>query len=230
MNSLVRNPAKSYRRSVSVLILANAIPLIGVFAWGWSTFEIVALYWLENLILGCGKILTMLSCRPGTGADASSSPGIHTAAKFFIIPFFTVHYFGFCAVHGVFVFAFLGSENGGSDPSSLSPFSIFETFAGWPMFLAIGGLFASHLFSFVTNYLGKGEFRRLTTDQLMFSPYGRVVVLHIAILFGGFAIMSLGSPIALLVLFVILKTALDLAMHIRSHLKAAASRPTSATF
>ena len=53
----------------------------------------------------------------------------------------------------------------------------------------------------------------------MMAPYGRIVVLHIAILFGAFAIMALGSPLFLLVLLIVGKIALDLKLHRRSHQK-----------
>jgi hypothetical protein len=43
------------------------------------------------------------------------------------------------------------------------------------------------------------------------------VVLHLTIIFGAFAITLIGTPIAALVVLVILKTALDLRFHIASH-------------
>jgi len=47
----------------------------------------------------------------------------------------------------------------------------------------------------------------------MGQPYGRVVVLHMTVLFGGWIVMTLGSPLAALVLLVVLKTAADLRAH-----------------
>jgi len=91
--------------------------------------------------------------------------------------------------------------------------------------VAQGGIWAalalaiSHLFSFATNFIGKGEYRRTAVPMLMMAPYGRIVVLHIAILFGAFAIMRLESPVFLLVLLIVGKIALDLKLHFRSHRK-----------
>jgi hypothetical protein len=48
---------------------------------------------------------------------------------------------------------------------------------------------------------------------------GRVVVLHIAILFGAFATFILSSPVILLLLLIAGKTVLDLKLHHRSHRK-----------
>jgi Family of unknown function (DUF6498) len=41
-----------YRASAWALVAANVLPLVGVLLWGWSAFDIVALYWVENVIIG----------------------------------------------------------------------------------------------------------------------------------------------------------------------------------
>jgi hypothetical protein len=55
----------------------------------------------------------------------------------------------------------------------------------------------------------------------MAAPYGCIVVLHIAILFGAFVITALGSPVFMLLLLIVGKIALDVKLRIRSHAKAA---------
>jgi len=47
----------------------------------------------------------------------------------------------------------------------------------------------------------------------MGQPYGRVIVLHLTVLFGGWIVMLLGSPLPALVLLVVIKTAADLRAH-----------------
>jgi len=49
------------------------------------------------------------------------------------------------------------------------------------------------------------------------------VVLHLTILFGGFGVQALGSPVWALLLLVGLKTAIDLYAHLKEH------RPAGAT-
>ena len=62
----------------------------------------------------------------------------------------------------------------------------------------------------------------------MGKPYGRVVVLHLTILFGGFGVQALGSPLWALLLLVVLKTGIDLAAHVREHRNAPAPGKTPA--
>jgi hypothetical protein len=53
--------------------------------------------------------------------------------------------------------------------------------------------------------------------MLMARPYGRVMVLHVTVLIGGFAAMALGSPVWALLLLLALKIGLDLKAHIKEH-------------
>lgn len=257
----VRDPMSGF-----VLIGANLIPLAGVLAWDWSIFEVVVVYWLENVIIGAMNILKMITCSPDTqqlslkgklsgklrekmeeranelteeeaaqvekfdemiNAHGGKLEMVHHVSKLFLIPFFSFHYGLFCLVHGVFVFALLGKDglasgvmtSGGSLMEELSGLIHGALDAGgvW----AAAGLLASHLFSFFTNYLGKGEYRRTAVPVLMMAPYGRIVVLHVAILFGAFATMALGSPVYLLVILIVGKILLDLVFHNRAHKKLA---------
>ena len=88
------------------------------------------------------------------------------------------------------------------------------------MKIAILALFLSHGVSFVYNYLLKGEYATAKPQQLMCAPYGRVVVMHIAILGGGSFTMTMGSPAVFLLILVILKTIVDMNLHLRGHKKA----------
>lgn len=200
-----------------MLVAANLIPVLGVLFFGWSIFEIVSLYWFENVVIGVFNVIRIFLCKPDSKALGNKSFA-STTAKFFLIPFFSFHYGMFCLVHGFFVIGLLGGKGGGNDSSS-GVFGmvagIFQSSGKWFVFSII----ASHLFSLIVNYIGKGEYRRVTPDQLMASPYGRIVVLHIAIIFGAFAIAALGSPVGLLLLLIAGKIILDAGLHLRSHRK-----------
>ena len=227
--------------SVWTLILANLIPLGGVLFFGWSTFAIVVVYWTENVILGVINVLKMACAAPSSraierGFTSDKSPDDneqklkdfvvnhargaaigHHLSKFFFIPFFTVHYGLFCLVHGVFVFSLLGDDKGmPAGPLAAGP-HFFARIQQEGLTWAVAALAASHLFSFFSNYLARGEYRQSTVPALMFQPYGRIVVLHVAILGGAFLILSLGSRVWMLVILVVGKTILDIALHLAEH-------------
>ena len=57
--------------SLAALLVANAIPLLGVLFFGWSLITILVLYWLENGIIGLWNIPRIALAR---GDDQSTSP------------------------------------------------------------------------------------------------------------------------------------------------------------
>jgi hypothetical protein len=116
----------------------------------------------------------------------------------------------FTYIHGVLLVALLG-------PKSAQPFDLLTTVPpaisanhlGW----AVTTLILSHGLSFYWNYIQNGEYQRASLNALMGQPYGRVIVLHMTVLFGGWIVMTLGSPLVALALLVVLKTAADLRAH-----------------
>lgn len=205
-------PEDWLRPSVLALIAANLVPLAGVFLFGWEVFPLLLLFWFENVIIGFFNVLKMLF--------ASPDQKLLWAVKLFIVPFFCFHYGMFTFVHGVFVVGLFGGGMNGSFPG---PATFLNALIEQKLFWAVLGLFASHGISFVHNYLMGGEFRRAGPQALMAQPYGRIVVLHLTILLGGFLMMALKSPTLGLVLLVLLKILLDLRAHLAERMKFAAA-------
>lgn len=226
------------------LILANALSLLGVIFLKWDAFSIVVLYWVENIVIGVINVLKMIVCSPDEAAIDWSKFGspqkvaeikqklegnegavekaklFHHGVKFFCVPFFVFHYGFFCLVHGVFVFALFGHDELGGGFGPFGPLgNLFSVFREQHLWWAVAALAASHLYSFFVNYIGHGEYRRTFVVWLMMQPYARVVVLHVAILFGGFIAMALGSNVGVLVILVVGKTVLDLHFHLLERLR-----------
>ena len=182
--------------------MANAVPIVGVLFLGWAVFPLVLLYWLENVVVGGFNVAKLLLAQPRQPA--------YWLGKVFLVPFFLVHFGGFTYVHGVLVVALLGPK--GTQPFDLLgtvPPAIHANHLGW----AVLTLLMSHGLSFYWNYLKNGEFQRASLNALMMQPYGRVFVLHFTVLFGGWIVMALGSPVLALALLVVLKTAADVHAH-----------------
>ena len=210
--------AKRIPLSAYVLLATNAIPLVGVVLHNWTVFQVLLLYWSENVVVGGFNVLRMLAAQPKSE--------ITWAGKLFLIPFFIVHYGMFTFVHGMFVLALFG---GATRLGGLSSHTLLDAVRGAGLTVPVAALVASHGFSFFHNYLAGGEYSRVLLPQLMFQPYGRIVVLHLTVLLGGFLVTALGSPVAAIVLLVGLKTAIDLGAHLKERVKLSArnSRPGS---
>jgi hypothetical protein len=182
--------------SALLLVITNLLPLIGVIWWGWNAYLLVLLFWCENVVVGVFNILRMVTANGG-GLGGQLS-------KVFLIPFFTFHYGMFTFVHGIFVVAMFsgGFGTGTSGATSSLPAS------------AGPGSLLSHGFSFATNYIGSGEYRRITAPELMGRPYGRIIALHVTILIGGFLALATNSHWAAMAILVAMKIAMDLKAHL----------------
>ena len=188
--------------SLLVLGLANALPIAGVLLLGWKVFPLVLLYWLENVVVGGFNVGKLLLARPQEPA--------YSVGKLFLIPFFIFHFGMFTLVHGVFVFALFGAKSlPRFDSLAELPEAIRAYHLGW----GVLALVVSHGLSFYWNYFENGEYRRASLPILMMQPYARLVVLHLAVLFGGWIVLTLGSPLLALLVLVALKTAADVRAH-----------------
>ena len=205
--------------SVIALVLANLVPLFGVLIFHWSIFPLMFLFWFENLIIGLFNVLRMMAAVPFVNRVL---PGI---------PFFCIHYGMFLVAHGVIIIDLFGGGIG-QYPLLADPMLNFSWQATamflWQIIhenhleLAALGLAISRGISFVTDYLRSGEYRRTTAQRLFWQPYGRIIVLHIALIGGGILIKASHSPLVGLILLVVLKIALDLAGHLWERNKLAA--------
>ena len=169
---------------------------------GWTVFPLVLLYWLENVVVGGYNVAKLLMAQPREQA--------YWLGKFFLVPFFLVHFGGFTYIHGVLVVALFGPK--GTQPFDLLtavPAAIRANQLGW----GVLSLVVSHGLSFYLNYIKNGEYQRASLNALMAQPHGRVMVLHLTVLFGGWVVMLLGSPLFALLLLVGLKTAADWRAH-----------------
>ena len=213
--------------SLGALIGANLLPFAGIFIFDWDVRYIVLLYWFENLIVAFYNILKMAVLKSDQAAD--------NAGKLFLIPFFCIHYGGFCAVHGFFLMHFFKIGSGASPLNNINEWwgplifiqlllaVLVKIWASRPpeMIWAVIGLTLSHGVSFVENYIIGGEYRKSSLKKLMHQPYQRIIIMHIAILAGGILVMQLNSPMPLLIILVLLKISVDIYLHNKSHRTAA---------
>jgi len=156
---------------------------------------------------------------PATGTTAAGLPVSPAAAagcvRLFMVPFFCVHYGLFWLVHGIFVWTALPMLfSMASDEVVTAPDARVVLFAALVMVV-------SHGVSFIVNWILGGEHLTSSPSAEMGAPYARVVILHLTIIFGAFAVALLGQPIGALVVMVVLKTGVDLAAHLGERARAA---------
>lgn len=205
------------------LIIANLIPLAGIFLFDWDVRYLLLLYWLENLVVGAFTAIRMISAG-GLGAIP-------------MVLFFSFHYGFFCGGHGMILLGVTSiggmSEGQAVDPGEsglpfLIPIELLGNTLGWinqnmPDLLALPllAMILSHGVSLVQHHwIGREDAGR-SASQIMSDPYRRIAILHVVIIAGSFFIVSTGggSAAPMLALLVAGKIGLDLHLHRKAHLE-----------
>lgn len=185
------------------LIGANLVPLAGVLFLGWDLATVMILFWAESAVIGFYTVLKMAI--------------VGKLLAIFAVPFFVGHYGGFMAMHFLFIYLLFVR---GIDPAGMPP-GVRDALLGiaLPIWPSLAALFLSHGVSFFQNFLGRREYEGATVTALMAAPYNRIVVMQLALIFGGWIVMLFKSPVPALALLILLKTALDFTAHRNEHAK-----------
>lgn len=195
---------------VASLLFVNSIPLYGVLFLGWKIFPILVIYWLENLALLFWNSIKIKKCvsmgsLPKGVSILMNGNDIDLTSRQPLVNFFWMHYGGFTFVSGLILFGFLGYP----DYKDIKLLEILIVFSF---------IFISHGISYYQNFLGRNEFVKTSAITQMFKPYGRVLGMHVVILFGAILVANIDNPsILIFILFISIKTIVDLASYFFEH-------------
>ncbi len=211
-----------------IVLISNLIPLAGVLFWGWDTFVLLMLYWLETLIIAFWTLLRIL-----VAADYSKSFFGEVATRLFTFAFFLVHSGGFMLGHFIFLWTIFGKKWSHEIPIT-SGFSMLPVEIFWDKMVIANGL----LIPLAVSFVGRGvafviEMSKLSLWQRLVSSepgsdskdgklvgglYGRIIAMHIAILAGAGLAQKFGD-VAPLMLLIAMKTVIDLWFFVRVDLR-----------
>ena len=201
------------------LIFANLVTIVLAIFGNWDLATVFFIYWVQSVIIGVFSVFSILSAdtaairadlqRPidERGGTEKVTPGFARFYLCIMAGFFTLHYGLF---HLGYFFFIVDS-------------SLFGTvnIADPGIWLACGLFFANHLYSHITyRHAGPKDYRFV--NENFFSPYGRIIPMHLTILFGSIIIVALQllgltTTLPVLVLFLLLKTYSDMNAHLIKH-------------
>jgi FtsH-binding integral membrane protein len=192
-------PGWSADSSVWSLLAANAVALAAALHFDWSANSLMLVYWIQSVVIGISYFFRILSLdRFSTENfqinDRPVAPTPETKRQ--VASFFAMHYGLFHAVY--FMFLILNPD----DPAVVDA-------AFW---ICAAAFAFNHLWSYRYNR----DLDRQGTPNigtLMFTPYLRIIPMHLTIIFGG---QFIDSTMTLL-LFGGLKTLADVGMHLAEH-------------
>jgi hypothetical protein len=210
--------------STLIYAFANLIPLAGVIFWGWDVFVLLVLYWLETAVIGFWTIVRVLLVSSG-GSPTLNRMAARILGRGVTALFLTVHAGIFMTVHFLFLWSlFAGHWT-----------DVIHTPADFIRLIVIdSGLWLPLLILFLVRgwfvlrdvVLGETD----VEGDVIGGLYARIVVMQLAIIFGGWVTILVGGGIGTLALLVVGKIILEVyAGRITAHVadattKAAAER------
>src|SRR3990167_7274975 len=180
------------------LLFSNIVIIALSIVQRWEITTVLWTYWTQSVIIGLFNFLRILSLKKFSVENftINNQPALPSPqTKFFTAFFFAFHYGFFHFIYAIFLFQFFSS--------------------GLPLdlnYLSLGGLifFLNHFFSYYHNKI-IDEQKTQNIGQMMFAPYARIVPMHFIIILGAF----LGQ--STLLIFLLLKTTVDILMHTTKH-------------
>lgn len=171
-------------------------------------------YWCETAVLGFYNILKILKAndKVKTSDVILRRWGHLPQSKLGVVVLFMFHFGAFMLGHFILlsIFVFL------NDPTFFTV--IASSYHSFLISLLL--MFFSHGASFQKNFIEGGEWKSVNPATQMTRAYGRVVFMHFTIFIVAIALTTFGlyGNVAAITTLALLKMALDLHSHHRSHL------------
>ncbi|NKB96921.1 MAG: hypothetical protein GKR90_00255 [Pseudomonadales bacterium] len=191
-------PGVGHQTSVWILVGANIVALVAAQWGGWTLAELMFVYWVQSLIIGASYVARIMNLdkfstqnfRINNKAVEATPKTKRKTAVFFVVHF------------GIFHFAyllFIGRD--------LSLSSVLDL----GLLVCVISFAVNHWFSY-RYHRAVDRAGMPNIGKLMFTPYLRIVPMHMTIIFGAAFSEGFG-----LLLFGILKTVADVVMHVVEH-------------
>jgi hypothetical protein len=203
------------------LIMANLLPVIGVWFFQWSPKEVFLVYCLETIIIGLFTLLKMLITGFIKKRDTWQNGAVVSKQPFwFFMLFFLLHY-------GMFVAIQMGLFFGVSGLGDQYGISFFNFFSRWPdmltndAYIMLGVFIVSYSFRVVNDFILSGEYREASLGYLMFQPYGRIFIQQVTVIIGSM-FLSFGAGKIFILIFALIKIFFEVMIDMNGLLRKAA--------
>lgn len=161
------------------VLATNLLVLAGVIAWGWPPGNVFLLFWIENAVLGAVTAVRIATAQ-GPAAQPPGPKSILRFPRWGRVGFFVVHYGIFSVVHLVFA-GILAAAAGTS-------------WSWWALGLPAILIGLRYVADLASGWFVGGQRLEANAEQAFWSPYPRLIVLHVATLLGFAVVAPFGRP------------------------------------
>jgi hypothetical protein len=181
------------------LIVANLLPVIGVWFFDWDPKQVFIVYCLETIIIGLFHLVKMGIATAYRKTDIWYNAGTQTRVSGLVFMlFFLVHY-------GLFVAIQMGLFFGVSGIADQYNIGFFSFFFKWPQlvgenaWIMIAAFVVSYGYKTVTEFVVTGQYKVVPLSLLMFQPYARIFVQQVTVILGSMFLVFGAGKIFILV-------------------------------
>jgi hypothetical protein len=184
------------------LIIANILPVYGVWFLGWKAAEVFLVYCLETVIIGLFTLMKLAIATYIRKTDLWENEGSRTRTHggFFIL-FFIIHYGLFVGIQTTLFLNITYSENA---PNILEIMIQPTKYLGNNAWLMMCLFVFGYGYENLSRFMFYNEYRTHSFVRIMFEPYIRIFIQQITVIAGGI-ILSFGAGNVFILLFALIK-------------------------
>jgi hypothetical protein len=219
-----------FKRSLSqsdiFLIVANLVPVYGVWFLGWNAREVFMIYCTETIIVGLFTLLKMGIVTAIKKWDWWENNGSRFKVHgLFHMLFFLVHYGFFIAIQ-MFIFSKTTIFDSSKD---LGLFNFLFSMPGHfnkSSWIMLSSFIVGYGYKNLTEFILTDEYKRASLSYIMFEPYIRIVVQQFTVIVGSFLLLF-GASNVFILFFALVKIFFTVGIDYEGMLKKAAAAQAS---
>lgn len=194
---------KTTTKRLAPLLVANLIPMAGMFFYGWEVLTVFVVYLVETAMVGLFTLARLVTViyfsKPKVRTDGPIHPKVADKSASQLLRFLSHFYFIFFMQSVVFFTSFGLLMPGLTETSRISTFLLH--FFQPEILISLVVLFLGHLFILFSEVFS-GSLWTVPISIIAKQPYLRLFVQQFAVILGGFLLIFLArfsSPTAMLI-------------------------------
>lgn len=190
-----------------ILIVANLIPVYGVWFQGWNAVDAFIVYALETLIVGAMTLLKLgVITLVRRKDDWYNGKSVGKVSGLFFMIFFTFHFGLFAAIQtSIFSQSAKIVPPGGG---LMHFFFHWYSYINDDIAIMLSGFVVSYLVTSFIPFIVKGEYKTTSMMRVMFQPYGRIFIQQFTVILGTM-FLEFGAGKAFILIFALIKIFFD---------------------
>jgi hypothetical protein len=201
-----------------ILIIANLLPLYGVWFEDWDPKQMFLVYCLETIIIGGYNVIKMIIVTLDKKKDVWENAGSKTLITgWFFILFFIIHY-GFFVFVQTGIFAGISGLNADSNFGPLSFISKIFSYLSLDAKTVLYIFIAMYGFRMMFDFILSGKYRQASLGLLMFQPYIRIFIQQFVVILGSM-FLAFGAGKIFMLIFVAIKIYAEVFMNFEGYLE-----------